>query len=101
MYKGIELRGDNPLKAVVEGTPYNVHLVAGNAFAWGVAHAAEQYHITEKEVFTAIRFYLAHQEDIEARYDKASENAPSKEEQLERKRDAYLAAVEENKNEAS
>lgn len=93
MYKNIEMKGESPVRAVVEGTPYNAHLVARNGLGWGVEHAAEQYHITVEEVLSAIKFYLDNREEIDRLYNAVFENAPSKEEQLERmkrKRDAYL-----------
>ncbi len=92
MYKHIEMRGDNLLRAVVEGTEANAHLVARNGLGWGVQHAAEQYHIPVEKVLSAIKFYLDDQEEIDRLYKKAFENAPSKEEQIERikrKSEAY------------
>lgn len=67
--KHIELRGDNLLKAVIEGTEANAHLIATNAFAWGVEHAMEQYNLSEDKVFAAMHYYLNNRVAIETQYD--------------------------------
>lgn len=66
-----DLTGEDLLDAVIKGKPYNAHLVAGNGLAWGVEHAAEQYHTTVEVVLDAIKFYLDNREEI----DRLSEEA--------------------------
>lgn len=100
--KYIEMRGDDPLDAVVEGTEANAHLVAGNGLAWGVDHAAEQYHISTEMVLAAIKFYLDNREEIEAIYKKDKANSPSQAEELariKRKSAAYRAKQKEHSHE--
>lgn len=61
----IELKGENPLRAVVRGTEANAHLVATNALVCGVSDTAEQYHMSEAQVYGAMAFYRENQELID------------------------------------
>jgi hypothetical protein len=61
----IELRGDNPLKAVVTGTNANAHLVATAAIAQGLDLTAEQYHMSKAQVHGALAFYYENKDVIE------------------------------------
>lgn len=97
--ENIQLRGENLLQAVVEGTEANAHLVASNALAWGVDHATEQYNISADKVLSAIKFYLNNQEEIDRLSDAIFENMPSQEEQLARirqKKEAYLERMKKS-----
>jgi hypothetical protein len=61
----VELRGDNPLEAVVAETNANAHLVATAAMAQGVEETAEQYFISIAQVYGALAFYYENQDAIE------------------------------------
>ena len=67
-YKGIELRGENLVKAVLEGTNANAHLVARNGLLYGIHETAEQYHIDSEKVLLAIKFYLNNRDEIDEIY---------------------------------
>jgi uncharacterized protein (DUF433 family) len=71
----VELRGDNPLTAVVVGTEANAHLVAGAALARGIDETAEQYHISAAQVYGALAFYHDNQDEIERRYKEVEERS--------------------------
>lgn len=97
--ENIQLRGDNLLRAVVQGTEANAHLVATNALAWGVDHASEQYNLSTEKVLAAIRFYLNNQAEIDRLSDATFENMPTQEEQLARirqKKEAYLERMKKS-----
>lgn len=70
-YKDIELRDDNLLRAVVEGTNANAHLVAYNGLMQGIHETAEQYHIHYEKVISALKFYLDNREEIDQLNDAA------------------------------
>ena len=61
----IELRGDNPLKAVVNGTEANAHLVATAALLNSIDAAVEQYNLSEAQVYGALAFYHENKNMIE------------------------------------
>ena len=61
----IELRGDNPLDAVIVGTRYKAYLVANLAFNDGAEVSAEHYNLHLAQVHGAIAFYLDNEEAIE------------------------------------
>lgn len=67
----VELRGDNPLAAVIAGTNQNAHLVATLALIDGIEAAAEQYQLSIGQVHGALAYYYDNQEAIE----QARENA--------------------------
>lgn len=68
----IELRGDDPLDAVIAGTTrIKAYLVANLAMLDGVEAAIEQYKLTPAEVYSALAFY----HDNEAAIHKANEKA--------------------------
>ena len=69
----IELRGDNPLSAVIVGTNYKAYLVANLAFNDGISASSEHYGIESAQVHAAITFYLDNQESIEANIQKMQE----------------------------
>ncbi|MGB7342424.1 MAG: hypothetical protein WBC91_26235 [Phototrophicaceae bacterium] len=97
--ENIQLRGENLLRAVVDGTEANAHLVAGNALTWGVDHASEQYNISIDKVLSAIKFYLNNQDEIDRLNDATFENAASQAEQLARikqKKEAYLERMKKS-----
>lgn len=70
-YKYIELRDNDLLKAVVDGTESNAHLVATATLAQGVEATVEQYQLPTEKVLSAIKFYLDNQEEIERLSEKA------------------------------
>lgn len=95
MSKHIELRGTNLLRAVVEGTEANAHLVATNGLAWGVYHAVEQYQISREKVLAAIRFYLNNQDEIdqlsrEAFDDSRILRGEARQQEMKRRKEEYL-----------
>ena len=95
----IELRDDNPVRAVIAGTEANAHLVASNALTWGVDHASEQYNISSEKVLSAVKFYLNNQEEIDRLYNATFDDAPTQEEQLARirqKKEAYLERMKKS-----
>ena len=53
----IELRGDNPLDAVVAGTTRKAYLVASLAINDGAETAAEEDELSLAEVYAALAFY--------------------------------------------
>ena len=55
--KHIELRGDNPLDAIVAGTHYKAYLVANLALNDGPQAAAEHYRIPLATVYGALAFH--------------------------------------------
>lgn len=73
----IELRGDNPLRAVVAGTNSNAHLVATAAIVQGIEETAEQYLISIAQVHGALAFYHENREEIERIYQE-EENDPTR-----------------------
>ena len=53
----IELRGNNPLEAMVAGTYYKAYLVANLAFNDGPQASADHYGIPLANVYGAMAFY--------------------------------------------
>jgi hypothetical protein len=70
----VELRGDNPLAAVITGTNQNVHLVANLALIDGVEAAAEQYALSIGQIHGALAYYYDNQEAIEQAHEDAWNN---------------------------
>lgn len=63
----IEVRGDDPLKAVVAGTNLKAYLVANLARLDGVDAAIEQYGLNRAEIYAALVFYYDHEAAIDSR----------------------------------
>ena len=61
----IELRGDDPLEAVIAGTTrIKAHLVANLAILDNVEAAVTQYKLTPAEVYAALTFYYDNEDAI-------------------------------------
>ncbi|MEL6407649.1 MAG: hypothetical protein AAFR81_24965 [Chloroflexota bacterium] len=69
----IELRGDNPLDAVISGHHYKAYLVAHLAFEDGSEVSARHYNLTHAEVYGAMAFYEENRASILQAIDDASE----------------------------
>jgi len=70
----IELRGDDPLDAVIAGTiRIKAYLVANLAMLDGVEAAVKQYNISPAEVHAALAFYYDNKEAIQQANAKAME----------------------------
>lgn len=70
----IELRGDDPLDAVIAGTTrIKAYLVANLAILDGVEAAATQYKISPAEVHGALAFYYDNEDAIREANEKAWE----------------------------
>lgn len=69
----IELRGDNPLDAVITGTHHKAYLVANLALNDGPQAAAEHYDIGLANVHGAIAFYYDNEAAISAAIREARE----------------------------
>ena len=67
----IELRGDNPLDAVIVGTRYKAYLVANLAFNDWAEASAEHYRISLGAVYAAMSFYEDSREAIRQALDEA------------------------------
>ena len=74
----IQLRGDNPLDAIVAGTYYKAYLLANLALNDGPQAAADHYHISLANVYGALAFHC----DNEAAIDEAIREARELGEQL-------------------
>ena len=53
----VELRGDDPLDAVIAGTTIKAWLVANFAMLNSVEEAVEQYRLSLGEIYSALSFY--------------------------------------------
>jgi hypothetical protein len=60
----IELRGDDPLDAVISTTRLKAYLVANLAINDGVEAAMAQYNLSPAEVHSALAFYYDNQDAI-------------------------------------
>lgn len=78
MRERIDLRGDNPLRAMIAGTHYKAYLVANLAFNDGPQAAAEHYRLDLATVQAAMAFYT----DNEAAIHEAIQEARRLGEQL-------------------
>lgn len=67
----VELRGENPLDAVMIGTHLNAWLVANFAIGWSVEEAMEQYDLSRAQIHGALAFFYQNKPAI----DKAIEEA--------------------------
>ena len=70
----VELRGENPLRAVVNRTEFNAHLVASAALANGIDETVEQYGLSEAQVYGALAFYHENKTLIEQYRRESDEN---------------------------
>jgi uncharacterized protein (DUF433 family) len=70
----VELRGDNPLDAVIVGLPYNAWLVAQFAEAWGTEEAVKNYNLTRAQIYGALAFHYDNEAAIEDAIVKAEAN---------------------------
>ena len=61
----VELRGDNPLDAVMVGTEKKAYLVASLAINDGAEAAAEEDELSLAEVYTALAFYYENEVAIQ------------------------------------
>jgi len=61
----VELRGDNPLDAVIEGTNVAAYLVALRAIQDSAQIAAEHYQFSLATVHAAIAFYYDNEQAIQ------------------------------------
>ncbi|MEO1286355.1 MAG: hypothetical protein AAFV93_01200 [Chloroflexota bacterium] len=61
----VELRGDNPLDAVISGHHYKAYLVANLAFQDGAEASVSHYDLTHAEVYGAMAFYEENKTAIE------------------------------------
>ncbi|MEL6524074.1 MAG: hypothetical protein AAFQ07_00055 [Chloroflexota bacterium] len=69
----VELRGDNPLDAVISGHQHKAYLVAGLAFQDNPGVSARHYNLTHAEVYGAMAFYEENRESIWQAIDDARE----------------------------
>ena len=60
----IELRGDNPLDAVMIGRNLKVYLIASFALQEGVEAVAEEYDLTPAAVHAALMFHYDNEQAI-------------------------------------
>ena len=60
----IELRGDNPLDAVMVGSNLKVYLIASFALQEGVEAVAEEYDLTPAAVDAALMFHYDNEQAI-------------------------------------
>ena len=67
----IEIRGDNPLDAVMVGTNLKAYLIASFALQEGVEAIAEEYKLSQAAVHAALSFHY----DNEAAIQQAREEA--------------------------
>ena len=66
----IELRDDDPLKAVIAGTKLKAYLVAQFAIGWGLEEALKQYsHLSRADLYAVLTFYYDHEQAITERLD--------------------------------
>jgi hypothetical protein len=70
----IELRGENPLRAVINGTEFNAHLVASAALTNGIDETVEQYGLSEAQVYGVLAFYHENKTLIEQYRRESDEN---------------------------
>jgi hypothetical protein len=61
----IELRGDNPLDAVIVGTAKKAYLVASLALNDGAEAAADEDEMSVAEVYAALAFYHENEDSIQ------------------------------------
>lgn len=61
----VELRGGDPLDAVIAGRHYKAYLVANLAINQGAEASVEQYGLSLSEVHGAIAFYYENKASIE------------------------------------
>lgn len=73
----IDMRGENPLRAVIAGRESNAYVVGLNALAHGVNHTMEHYKLDYDTVLDAVKFYLDNREAIDRLLDEVSEHAMS------------------------
>jgi uncharacterized protein (DUF433 family) len=60
----IELRGDNPLDAVIDGTNLKAYLVANLAINDGAEASAEHYGLDLATIYAALTFHLDNKDAI-------------------------------------
>lgn len=71
----VELRGDNPLEAVVAGTHYKAYLVGNLAIKDGVQVSADHYGLDLAQVHSAIAFYYDNEDAIREALQQARQSA--------------------------
>lgn len=69
----IELRGDNPLAAVMVGTNKKAYLVASLALNDGIEAAVEEDELSLAEVYAALAFYHDNEDAIRLALEEARE----------------------------
>ncbi|MDQ7024405.1 MAG: hypothetical protein Q9P01_11310 [Anaerolineae bacterium] len=70
----VELRGENPLRAVISRTESNAHLVASAALINGMDATVVQYNLSEAQVYGALAFYHENRDLIEKYRHEADKN---------------------------